>query len=152
MTPALLLELTIRPTLATMRVDRLNERAILLLAIAMQESGLTFRRQMPSGPARSWWQIEPPTARDTLTRHAGARTMAEQLGCSDLESALQWCDALGCAIAAGLVHLCPLKLPMPGEESYSWTYYLRAWRPGKPDANRWPKAYRAALKAGARDE
>lgn len=159
MSPALFRDLIIVPTLSAMREGRVHDRATLLIAIAIQESGLTCRRQTPRGPARSWWQIEPLTAIDTLQRYPSAQRLVSELGYhvrrgENISAILEWCDAGACAIAAGIVRLCPLALPaiplsapIVGAKEECWRYYLRAWRPGKPRPERWGEAFGSALKA-----
>ncbi|MGH8567428.1 MAG: hypothetical protein ACREXU_05265 [Gammaproteobacteria bacterium] len=156
MTPLLLRNLTVVPTLMAMGEARVRDRAFLLIAIAIQESDLTHRRQSPRGPARSWWQIEPATAYDTIGRYRPAADMLRELRLDKdyILPVLEWCDPAACAIAAGIVKLCPLALPaipesapITGAREACWEYYLRAWRPGKPRRERWDEAFEGAVKA-----
>lgn len=133
--------------------------AALLAAIAYTESDCRWRRQQP-GPARSWWQIEPATALDTLRRHrltAGRYwkmlllptvTTKEPLG-----PILEWSEAGACVLARMLLwHRLPEPLPrlVPYDVDTALAQYLRAWRPGKPHPDRfrdaWPDAV-ATVKA-----
>lgn len=68
-------KLVIEPTLTYMasKTDRpwlasKNAQA-LMLGIATQESALRYTRQLGNGPARSYFQCEPATAKDVLHRY-----------------------------------------------------------------------------------
>jgi hypothetical protein len=100
---------------------------VLLLAIAIQESGLKHRFQWPSGPARSWWQIELSTAVDCCTRCEPVANL-----CAEIGREYEYSDLAACAIAAGILRLTSGKLPVVGDVDGAWNYYLKAWRPGKP--------------------
>jgi hypothetical protein len=118
------------------------EREVLLVAIAIQESGLKHRRQIGGGPARSWWQIEPDTAIDTFQRCLPIRDVWEEFPLGDeLLVELEHSEIRACAIAAGILRLTPGRLPAVGDEDAAWQYYLKAWRPGKPRPGPWHKAY-----------
>jgi hypothetical protein len=147
MTPALLYSLVIQPVVAELNWPQPRERAVLLLAIAIQESDLKHRLQWPSGPAKSWWQIERSTAVDCCTRYKPVANLCAEIG-REYENS----DLAACAIAAGILRITPGKLPVVGEADESWKYYLKAWRPGKPAPNRWPESYRqSVITAGAVD-
>jgi hypothetical protein len=154
MNPRLFLDITILPVLTAMGEDRIEDRAVLLLAIALQESDLVYRRQKHSGPARSFWQIEPPTACDCCERYEPSQLLRMDLFTTwpgivpvDFYNSLEYNDNLACAVAAGLLYLCPMLLPILGQQEVSWHYYLKAWRPGKPRPYAWPHNYRRAMEA-----
>lgn len=140
-----LAKLVIEPVLNALAFPQQRERSVLLLAIAIQESGLTHRRQI-GGPARSWWQIEPPTCADCLDRCPPVLGFARELGLyPNIENALELSDLFACAVAAGILRLTPGRLPDVGDEAGAWKYYIKAWRPGKPRPERWAEAYREAV-------
>lgn len=151
MTPKLLLDLVVRPTLAALAkrtgVPRWHtpEAECLLLAIAIQESNLAARRQTPRGPARSWWQIEPPTALDVWSRCVPVERFLHDMLAH--HNTMEYCDAAACAVARGILWLDPAELPELGEVLLARDYYLRCWRPGKPRLERWPEGYSAAMDA-----
>lgn len=146
MTPAALNRLIVQPVLAELDWPQVEERAVLLIAIAVQESGLKSRRQVPYGPASSWWQIEPATCLDCLGRCKPVRDLWADLGLKRYE-VLEFSDIGACAIAAGILRLTPGKLPELGDERAAWDYYLKAWRPGKPGPAWWPVSYEMAMGA-----
>ena len=61
--------------------------------------------------------------------------------------ALETDDVLAAAAARLLLFTDPTRLPAIGEQSESWLYYLRNWRPGKPHPSTWQECYETALKA-----
>lgn len=139
-------------------IERGERACVLLTAIALQESDGRWRTQQPSGPARSWWQIEPIAVRDVLRRArsivavaldrhglraADAETIHEELGHPAR-------DDLAACIARAILWLVPVPLPETSREEATWAYYLRAWRPGKPRPERWPDRLKAARAAWRR--
>lgn len=131
-------ERAIAPALALLPAKMTSPQAeLMLLAIGLQESRLTHRRQI-GGPARGLWQFERGGGVAGVLRHAASR-----------EHALSVCDARSVApvpeqvyqrlehddvLAAGLARLLlftdPAKLPGLGDEEGAWQLYLRTWRPG----------------------
>lgn len=159
MTPRLLLDLVVRPTLYTLAgeigkpsIDG-REPQVLLIAIAIIESGLKAREQYTGGPAKSFWQIEPATAEDTLARCKHVKRFCDALLCPsplkpvDFRYTLRYCDAAACAIARGILLLDRKRLPEYGDQQGALSCYLRNWRPGKPHPEKWPAAYKAAMDA-----
>lgn len=154
MNPKLLCQLIIRPVLAHLDWPQPRERELLLCVIAMQESGLKHRVQMSSGPARSWWQIEPKTCVDCLSRCKPVDDFwLHTLELGDIRDALQYCDLAACAVAAGILRLHPGNLPEVGLREAAFQYYLASWRPAgwehpsEAMGNRWYEAYTQALAA-----
>jgi hypothetical protein len=150
MTPELLLKLVVRPVVAHLAWPQPRERELLLVAIAIQESALKHRRQQPSGPARSYFQIESPTAYDCCTRCIPARRFLQELGVKTMmisPESLEHNDLAACAIAAGILRLHPGRLPELGDHDGAWQYYLASWRPGSPRPASWPASYREAWMA-----
>lgn len=157
-TPETLSKLVIGPVVAHLNWPQPREREVLLCAIAIQESKLKYRRQMPRGPAMSFWQIEGKTANDCVGRCTPVRDFCKGwVGVSGFsnpgslgEYAIRYNDAVACAIAAGILRLHPSLLPEVGDEDGAWRTYVGAWRPGKPRPNSWPDAYKQAM--SVRDE
>ena len=125
-----------------------REAAALLLAIGLQESGFTARRQA-GGPARSFWQFELAGVRGVL-QHSKSRAAIlgalEQLGYRNFETpelldALEHNDILAACFARGLLWTLPFSLPAPEAPSGGWQLYLEAWRPGKPRPAAWEGHY-----------
>lgn len=159
MTPGLLLKLVVRPVVAYLDWPQPAEREALLVAIAMQESKLRYRRQVPRGPAQSWWQIEPPTAVDCLRRCPPVRELWRELGLGlwlgdgpkdqGRIEGLAESELGACAVAAGILRLHPGALPWIDEPEKAWRYYLAAWRPGKPRIEGWAAAHEDGVRAMA---
>lgn len=157
--PPQLLQAVIRPALASCAaaVDepRLADprAAALLVAIAIQESDLRYLRQYPTGPARSWWQIEPLTGGLAMRRATAAlgepwRRLLHLHGLDGPlhETLTAW--PLSAAVAARLLlwHD-PRRLPDLGAQDAAWDVYIGCWRPGRPHAQTWPRAYAEAMDA-----
>jgi hypothetical protein len=156
MTPRLALSLFVRPA-ATLLGDRFKspEAEVLMLAIALQESGLRARRQMPVAHARGFWQFEQGGGVRGVLSHPASKTHAERL-CSllvypsttaSVYEALADNDLLAAGFARLLLWTDPHPLPPLGNHDAAWTYYMRTWRPGKPWPLHWPDNYRTALAA-----
>lgn len=150
MTPLILTDAVIAPTLKLMgpKYDS-PEAQTLLLAIALQESGLRHRRQV-GGPARGFWQFE---------KGGGVRGVLEHKASSDLSNglcqvflvkpefayeALEQNDILACIFARLLLWTDPKSLPDVNDAHACWHYYLRNWRPGKPHIDVWDRNLRHA--------
>ena len=67
-----LMELTIKPTLTGLGLWTAHAGQI-VLRTAVAESNLKWLKQVPAGPGRGLWQIEPFTARDVLGRYLRRR-------------------------------------------------------------------------------
>lgn len=146
MNPSLLKSLIIEPVLHHLDWPQPRERALILCAIAIQESGLRDRRQYPNGPARSWWQIEPLTCEDCVKRCEPVKLFWKSLTMDGrVTDLLEYNDIAACAVAAGILRLTPGLLPAVGDVPQAWEYYLAAWRPGKPRREAWLKSYNRAL-------
>lgn len=129
---------------------------IMLIAIGLQESGMTHRRQIvdgkPAGPAAGLWQFEAGGGCRGVLTHSASRYWMHDL-CQKrgvlprpaaLWSALQSDDVLAAGAARLLLFTDPRRLPAAGDRDGAWVLYQRVWRPGKPHPNRWPDNYRAA--------
>jgi hypothetical protein len=127
----------------------------LLLATATQESGLRHRYQLSRfdsvpGPARGWWQFEVTGVAGVL-RHARSAKLAQRI-CDHygVESqstavwrALEGHDGLAVAFARLLYWTDPKPLPQLMDPA--WQYYVRNWRPGKPNRKRWVTSWSGSL-------
>lgn len=134
------------------RLDSIEAR-VMLLAIALQESGLAHRKQV-GGPAMGLWQFEQGGAVHGVLNHAASRLMARALcllravapNDGDLYRALSHDDLLACGIARLLLWTDAAPLPRLGDSMGAWDYYTRNWRPGKPHPARWGRSYSTALR------
>jgi hypothetical protein len=133
---------------------RSDEATAMLLAIALQESGCTHRRQV-RGPARSFWQFEVGGVIGVLRHPATstkARTVLEllcysrNLTSAEILVAMEDNDTLACCFARLNLWWLPGPLPGPDESALGYQQYLASWRPGKPHPNTWPSHYSAAWK------
>lgn len=149
----MLLRMVIRPTLQELsRYDTRpgldsHEAQVLLLAIAIQESALAHREQI-RGPARSWWQIEPPTANDILSRYSPITPFVREVYPTSrrLNETITHNDNVACAIARGILRLQPGMLPAIGSVDAAWDYYIASWRPGRPRKEKWLENYTEAVR------
>lgn len=123
----------------------------MLLAIGRQESNFATRQQV-NGPARGLFQFEPNGVRavlystksgDALYRFAQAGGV--RYGSIPIYDALLTDDVLAAGLARLLLWCDPQPLPAVGDADGAWQTYLRCWRPGKPDRERWSSAYGLAV-------
>lgn len=150
MNPQRLIDLAIRPALEMLIPELhglLAER--LLVAIAVQESGITHRAQI-GGPARGWWQFERIGVEGVLRhRKAGPvlSNIAAVLGYPPdahvLHSAIEHNDLLAAATARLALWTDPH--PLPGDSANAWACYLRVWRPGHPRPEHWDASWARAM-------
>lgn len=137
-----------------------REARVQLLAIGLQESGLTARVQKVAGggpgPARGLLQFERgggvvgvlshPASRDLALQVCAARRLPSTLS-SVVWDELATDDVLAFALGRLLLMTDPKKIPPLGEIEAAWDCYVRNWRPGKPHPDRWPANYAAAFSA-----
>lgn len=145
MTPHDLNRLVITPALAILpeRMDTPAARAM-LIAIALQESGLMHRRQLAGGPAHGSWQFEPIGVQGVLSHHATGELAAGVAGVllypadrDVIYQAIADNDLLACAFARLLLWRDPEPLPERGQGAKAWEQYLRLWAPGRPRPEKW---------------
>jgi len=150
MTPLEALDTAIDPALAELPARMTSDAArIMLLAIALQESRLTYRRQHGGGPARGLWQFERGGVVAVLG-HAASNTHARNLCAAhrvrpmavDILEALPEDDILAAGFARLL--LWTDHRPLPEDMDAAWSYYLRNWQPGKPRPAAWPSNWALA--------
>jgi hypothetical protein len=157
-TPALLDKLIVRPTLEWLGpVFNTPGRRLLLIAIAMQESGLRDRLQIDENGkvlphlGRSWWQFERGTVGLVLAheRCLWLPYRVQELGYNPtphgVHDAMAHNDILGCAMGAALLWSDLKRLPSIGDEKSAWACYMRNWNPGKPRPQDWPENYALAM-------
>lgn len=125
---------------------------LMLLAIGLQESRFTHRRQI-NGPARGFWQFEQGggvrgVLTHPLTREHARRICRERgvpASASAVHAAIEHDDVLAAVFARLLLWSDPFPLPEPGKSEAAWQLYLRTWRPGKPHRQTWDALYAQAL-------
>jgi len=162
MTPRLLLDLVIKPTLLWLAPQRWDGRDAwrMLIAIAMQETGLRHRDQLSRdgtagqvGPATGWWQLELGGGFRGVERHVATRDVLLQarkaLALPERDeqrwASICWGDAYACLLARAL--LWTHADPLASAAADGWQQYLELWRPGKPHPEAWAGAWSAALSA-----
>ncbi len=136
------------------------EARAMLLATALQESGLTARVQRGGGPARGLWQFERSGGvRGVLThpRTASAaqdvcETLLYPAAVPVLYVALADNDVLAAAFARLLLWTLPAKLAGRGEVAFAWTQYVDAWQPGAPRPETWAGYFAEAWRVVAGDD
>lgn len=170
MKPDLFYQSIVKPTLALMaampevNIPASDKAAVLVMAIAGQESAWANRRQIGIGQyhpqtvgARGYWQFEStwggPVALNDVMQKTSRQLTAM---CQFLEipgdeltlyEAIAWNDTLACACARLLLWQDPAALPAVGDKDAGWAYYQRNWRPGAPHPDAWPANYETAQKA-----
>lgn len=143
------------PAALSLLPSEMDSRAahVMLLAIAGQESGFRYRRQV-GGPARGLWQFERIGVQEVFRHPASARhattvlshlLYAPSSNSSVIHQALADNDILACAVARLALWRDPHPLPVVGDEDAAWALYERIWRPGKPHRDRWGGHYARAI-------
>jgi hypothetical protein len=154
MTPDDCLSTLIRPALQHVRAYDTPQAEVMLLAIALQESGLATRVQDGNGPAHGFWQFELPSAVVDFVRSGRSDIKVEVVRRGfPLNAVALWRtievslgDAVACLLARDrLYRLIPEALPELGDLTGAWQQYVRAWGPGKPSPARWDEVYPVAL-------
>lgn len=162
-TPADALAHIVAPALAELpaRMDTPEARVMCLAAMGV-ESNLAHRDQLErdgrdtvTGPALGLGQFERGGGVHGVLNHAASRphvlAACAKRGIDpstrDLWLALEHDDVLAAILVRLLLWTDPSPLPAIGHMWNAYAYYLRNWRPGKPDAKRWPKHYIAAVEA-----
>jgi hypothetical protein len=135
------------------------EARVMLLAMGLQESRLTARRQLvgtpprPTGPATGLWQFEQGGGVVGVLQHDASRywmhRVCHERGVQPVPravwQALQHDDILAAAAARLLLFTDARRLPDLGDELAAWQGYIRTWRPGRPHRITWPGLYAVAL-------
>lgn len=134
------------------RMDSARAR-VQLLAIALQESELIYRRQMGNGPARGFWQFEQGGGVRGCVNHPASASYLRQLcvtrgvafDARAIWNAIEHDDVLAAGLARLLLWTDPRPLPALGDAQAAWECYAWNWRPGKPHPDKWPANYAQAL-------
>jgi hypothetical protein len=128
------------------------EARVLLLAIALQESGLRTRTQDGNGPARGLWQFERGGVLAVLNNSASLQASRDLCHAfavapipSDVYYTLPHDDLFACGMARLMLWCDPHPLPALGDADDAWVCYQKNWGPGKPRPQDWPANYAAAL-------
>lgn len=148
------------PAAYTLLPPSMHSRAAtaLMLAIALQESRIEYRRQqplragMPYGPARGFWQFEKNGGVAGVLLHPKTRPYAESAAAAlkypadpgACHEAITHNDVLAAVFARLLLWTLPEPLPSPANPDEAWRQYLSAWRPGKPHPETWASFYERA--------
>lgn len=144
MTPDVFLRTAIGPALSLLppQMDGAEARA-LLVAIALQESGLHARRQR-GGPARGYTQFEKAGIEGVLMHSASslkAMTLCEQLNVvpsvEGVYLAIEYSDVLCAGFSRLLLWTAHDALPGPNDPESGWSLYRTCWRPGTPRHDTW---------------
>lgn len=163
MSPIELLKNVIRPSLAQLPANMTSPKAIvLLIAIALQESALIYRRQMGNGPARGFWQFELGTRasrggvwgvylHEASTGHLSKLCAIHKVAFNPpaIWAALETNDIFACGVARLMLWTAAGALPEVPDAEGAWMYYLNVWRPGKPHKKTWPSNHAQAVTAAA---
>lgn len=146
MTPDIYLRTAVEPALSILpaRFDS-REAHALLLTIALQETDLQARRQIPGGEALSHQQIQLDGLIGILKHPASAPAAAafiHELDYSDLTPpelwrALEFDGVLAAGMARLNLYPDPAPLPRASEPHQGLSYYLRVWRPGIKRPEKW---------------
>ena len=158
MKPITLLQTAILPALAELEAMGIKSSPLasrFLLAIALQESNISARRQVvasgaEAGPAASFWQCEQGGAVTGVLTHQAVSSKMKAI-CeaynvlttpAGLWDAIRYQDIVAACVARLLIYTLPGALPQTQDEA--WAQYLSAWRPGKPKPDKWPTYWRMA--------
>ena len=124
----------------------------MLIAIGLQESRFTSRRQLGDGPARGFWQFERGGGTHGVLTHKATAQMAANIcrqrgvpaTAMDVWTAFETDDVLACCFARLLLYTAPWPLPGPDEHEEGWRQYEWCWRPGHPHRETWDELYTQA--------
>lgn len=163
--PRALLRAVIEPALSLLPPNmRGPEACAMLLAIALQESGLRHRAQV-GGPARGLWQFEIGGVRGVLDHPASwdhaqdwceawlypiHRDQDGHVLTTTVEQAhrqLRDNDLMACVFARLALWRLPDALVEEGRIEAAWGQYIEAWGPGKPHRNRFDDNWSTAWAA-----
>ncbi len=114
-----------------------------LLAIALQETTLSHRRQV-QGPARSYFQFERAGVKGVLKHQRSSQQLQAACAALDLKptvpvihAAIEYSDVLAVCCARLLLWTLPMPLPLRDDEAGAWRQYLDTWEPGRPRVDAW---------------
>lgn len=143
----------IQPALQLLGIPSTPRSLVMLLAIGLQESRFTHRRQVNNGPAMGFWQFERGGGVRGVLRHPASKAKALALcAARSVEpaegvvwAALQADDVLAAGFARLLLLTDPAPLPEISDAAGAWAYYERNWRPGKPHPQTWADLHQQAV-------
>ena len=129
-----------------------NRAVIMLIAIGLQESRLSHRRQV-GGPARGLLQFGRGGGTLGVLRHHASAAVSKEVCAArgvpadshEVHSAFEKDDILNMAFGRLLLWTDPFALPAMGDANAAWDLYIRTWRPGKPHRHTWDKFYSQAV-------
>lgn len=155
------LNVAVRPALQELEKDGIRsskEAERFMLAIALQESRVTYRKQLgqqglPTGPANSYWQFERGGGVKGVLNHASTKQriakilMAYDINRTeqDVWEAMRYHDILAACMARLLIYTLPSSLPTTAQQG--WDQYISAWRPGRPHRQTWDAFWKQADEA-----
>ena len=125
-----------------------------LLATGGQESGYMTRLQLGNGPAHGLWQYETsgvsavlknPKSHGYLVGYLQSQTTI-LVSAENIYQTIATDDITACVVARLMYWTDPHPLPKFNDEEGAWQYYLRNWRPGKPNRLRWAHWYQQTVK------
>lgn len=123
---------------------------VMLLAIGLQESRMTYRRQI-GGPARSFLQFETAGVKGVMKHQASsghAATVLRAMGYGEttliVHEAIENNDILAFVFGRLLLWTHSKPLPVRADPDGAWNYYTATWRPGKPHRATWDAFYEQA--------
>ena len=147
-------DIRILPEVMILLPAKMNSRSarILLLAIALQESGLAYRQQI-GGPARGLMQFEQGGGVKGVLTHPASQDYAADVclarnvvaASAQVYAALDQDDVLAVALGRLLLWTDPRPLPAVGDALGGWNLYQRVWRPGHPRPEVWAGVYQTAI-------
>lgn len=124
----------------------------MLMAIAHQESGCKYRRQV-GGPAKGFYQFETAGVKGVLLHPKTKAHVADAMAAlaypvvSDPMApylALEHNDILATVFARLLLWTDPSPLPAQDAPEDGWAIYLHCWRPGRPREEAWSANFKRA--------
>lgn len=156
-----ILRTAINPALGMLPVKMDTDAArVMLLAIGLQESRLSFRFQKVTsdpyakGPARGLWQMERGGGVVGVLHHHATKDLAREVCLSragnpadpsQVHARLEFDDILAAAFARLLLWADAKPLPdVDASHDATWECYVRNWRPGKPHRDTWDAFHAAA--------
>jgi hypothetical protein len=148
MSPRLFLLRVIEPGLSLLPNYMTSDAArVILMAIAIQESNIAARAQI-GGPARGYWQFESAGVEAVLKQTPSlAQAVLDtcDIPLTSAAAAIEYNDPVACAFARLMLWYDAAPLPPVSDTAGCYEYYLKNWRPGKPDESRWPTAFATAI-------
>jgi hypothetical protein len=154
-----ILRTAINPALGMLPVKMDSEAArVMLLAIGLQESRLSFRFQKTAdpytkGPARGLWQFERGGGVWGVLGHRATKELAQEVCRARsvspdsvlIHARLEFDDILAAAFARLLLWADAKPLPVvDADHETAWQCYVRNWRPGKPHRETWDEFHAQA--------